>query len=145
MSAKSLKERYDRLKREGRCVTCARELAEGRKEVRCEGCILQMRRARRTWYVAYGWQRYRRKAGMRVKVGDWVRHYGTRRWGQVLEVVQQGDGSSELKIEREVPFGECERNPTWWATYHVDVVLGAPPTDEDRRRVRAWRPLGGLA
>ena len=58
-----------------------------------------------------------------IRVGDRVRHYGTKQWGEVKEIVPQRDGTAELKVQRDKPLMEGMSNePTWWATYHVDHV-----------------------
>lgn len=54
-----------------------------------------------------------------VKVGDRVKHIGTKQWGKVLRVVQQPDGTAELEIEREVAQPWHDGGTGWWATYHV--------------------------
>lgn len=54
-----------------------------------------------------------------VKVGDRVRHCGTRQWGRVLEVRPQADGTAELRVEREVVHGFDIAGEGWWATYHI--------------------------
>lgn len=80
-----------------------------------------------------------------LKPGNWVRHYGTRMWGEVLEIVPQRDNTLEIKVQREKPLGTYDDNsPTWWASYHVDMATEKPPTDADRRVPRPWRPMGGL-
>lgn len=70
---------------------------------------------------------------MAIKVGDRVKHYGTKMWGTVLEVVPQLDGTSELKVQRDEPFIPGGNNdPTWWATYHIGwhEPAAPPATDE---------------
>lgn len=72
-----------------------------------------------------------------VMVGDVVRHYGTKRWGKVLEVVPQRDGTSELRIRPErLPARYLQvlgdhNNIRWWATYHVDRRFHAFGSVED--------------
>lgn len=54
-----------------------------------------------------------------IAVGDRVRHYGTKQWGTVLEVMPQRDGTAELKILRDPPrFTGDSEGETQWATYH---------------------------
>lgn len=82
---------------------------------------------------------------MRVEVGNWVRHYGNREWGEVLRVVPQHDKTLEIEVQCENPICEGASNsPRCWASYHIDQVLNHKPTDADRRVRHAWRPLGGL-
>lgn len=55
----------------------------------------------------------------KVKVGDRVRHRGTRAWGIVLQVLPQMDKTAELEVRYEKPNEWSERQTTWWATYHI--------------------------
>lgn len=79
--------------------------------------------------------------GQEVKLGYWVRHYGTLAWGKVTEIVKQRDKTLEMRVERE---GNPE-DMSCWASYHVDVVSEQAPTKKQRELGRAWRPLGGIA
>lgn len=85
---------------------------------------------------------------MNVQVGNWVRHYGTRMWGQVEYVQPMRDGTKELLVLRDSVYSgdpPGRQEVTWWATYHVDCVLDHEPTTKlERNFPRAWRPLGGL-
>lgn len=54
-----------------------------------------------------------------VKVGDRVQHSNTGQWGKVLEVLQQHDGTAELRVQREVRNEHDFEGEGWWATYHV--------------------------
>lgn len=54
-----------------------------------------------------------------VKVGDRVKHGGTKQWGKVLQVVPQSDGTAELEIQREVVHAWDYDGTGWWATYHI--------------------------
>lgn len=59
----------------------------------------------------------------RVKVGDRVRHFNTRQWGDVLEVRPQSDGTAELRVKRDPNSpgaGMKFDGEGWWATYQID-------------------------
>ena len=78
---------------------------------------------------------------MVIEVGRWVRHRGTRMWGEVLEIIPQHDRTLELKVQREKPLTSTGGNaPTWWASYHVDLCIDHKPTEQERRLGVAWAP-----
>ena len=54
-----------------------------------------------------------------IKPGDRVRHFNTRQYGIVLEVIPQRDGSAELRILRDPSTG-TSTGEGQWATYHID-------------------------
>lgn len=53
-------------------------------------------------------------------LGIRVRHYGTKRWGKIIRIVPQGDGTFEYEIERDLPLLSMEFPTVWWASYHID-------------------------
>lgn len=69
-----------------------------------------------------------------VKPGDRVQHRGTKQWGEVLEVVPQRDGTSELRILREHLQPWQDKGEGWWATYHIGDY---EPREERMKRLHA--------
>lgn len=54
----------------------------------------------------------------RYHVGDMVRHFNTKQWAEILEVVPQFDGSYEYKIKY---FDRDNAGQTSaWGSHHID-------------------------
>ena len=82
---------------------------------------------------------------MKVKVGEFVRHRGTKLWGKVVEVIPQHDTTSEVRIRYlgEPPSYAREASPgrgageAWWGSYHIDHIdhaMDREPTPDEQRR-----------
>jgi len=79
---------------------------------------------------------------MKVKVGEFVRHRGTKLWGAVVEAVPQHDTTSEVRIRYvgEPPSYAREASPgrgageAWWGSYHIDMAMTREPTPDEQRR-----------
>lgn len=60
------------------------------------------------------------------KVGQRVRHDGTRMWGTVLEVYPHTNGeSAEIFVRYEQKPSWTDSTTTFWASYHIDRVEDA--------------------
>lgn len=85
---------------------------------------------------------------MKARVGQWVRHGGTKGWGRVIRTKKCSDGSTEHEIVRERVYVDVAHRPIdqghvevtidtytyWWASYHIDRVQAKRPTDAERTR-----------
>lgn len=60
-----------------------------------------------------------------IVVGDFVQHSNTKQWGEVLEVVPQRDGTSELLIKFHVSKPWHHEGTSCWASYHTGDIRTA--------------------
>lgn len=52
-----------------------------------------------------------------LRVGDLVRHYGTKEWARITEIQPRGPSSSELLLV------DDKGRPRYWGNYHLDFRL----------------------
>lgn len=53
-------------------------------------------------------------------LGDKVQHCNTKRWGTIVAIVPQTDGTCELLVQPVPPFRDAfDKTQRCWASYHI--------------------------